>query len=163
MCLKHMTAAAKTPFVMRETAATAQSADFPCSEEFAAKRITIMRISTISLSVIMLTIISSLPALADDFKRIKTPAEFNEMVVDKKLVWGGGTATVRANGKTDGTLKKQGKYYGNWVFQKGFYCRNLIIQKKETGTNCQLVEINGNKVRFTRNQGKGHVTLLSIE
>jgi hypothetical protein len=122
-----------------------------------------MRTSVFAFSLIALVTTGSLPALADNFKRIKSAEEFNAMVVGKTIDWDGGTAVLYANGKTDGKLKKQGKYTGNWVFSKGFYCRNLVINKKETGTDCQTVEIDGNKMRLTRNQGKGQATVFSLK
>ena len=122
-----------------------------------------MRMSILAISAIAFVTTSALPALADNFKRIKSAEEFNALVVGKTLEWDGGTAIVYTNGKTNGKLKKQGKYTGSWVFSKGFYCRNLVIEKKETGTNCQTVEIDGNKMRLTRDQGKGQVTLISLK
>ncbi|WP_187431249.1 hypothetical protein ROLI_027920 [Roseobacter fucihabitans] len=122
-----------------------------------------MRTSIFAISVVVLVTTSALPALAGNFKRIKSAEEFTALVVGKKIEWDGGTAMIHANGKTDGKLKKQGKYAGNWVFSKGFYCRNLVINKKETGTNCQTVEIDGNSMRLTRDQGKGQSTVLSLK
>lgn len=122
-----------------------------------------MRLSLMALTVATLTAVSAVPAVADDYKRIKTEQEFNSIVVGKTLTWGGGNAVVRAGGKTTGRLKKQGKYSGNWVFSKGFYCRNLVISGKETGTNCQVVEVSGKSLRMTRDQGKGSVTIMSMK
>ena len=122
-----------------------------------------MRTSIFAFSIFALVTASALPALADSFKRIKTAEEFNSLVVGKKITWDGGTAMLHANGKAEGKLKKQGKYTGNWAFSKGFYCRNLVIKKKETGTNCQTVEIDGNKMRLTRDQGKGKATVFSLK
>lgn len=122
-----------------------------------------MRISKLALAVVALTAMGTVSASADSFKRIKTEQEFNSIVVGKKLSWGGGTAVVQANGKTTGKLNKQGKYSGNWKFTKGFYCRNLVISGKETGTNCQTVEVSGNQLRLTRDQGKGSETILSMK
>lgn len=121
-----------------------------------------MRTSVFVFSLIALVTTSAMPALADNFKPIKTAEEFNALVVGKKINWDGGTAMIYASGKTDGKLKKQGKYSGNWAFSKGFYCRNLVIKKKETGTNCQTVEIDGNRMRLTRDQGKGQATVFSL-
>ena len=122
-----------------------------------------MRTYIVAFSIIALVTASGLPALADDFKRVKSAEEFNTLVVGKKVTWDGGTAIIHANGKTDGKLDKQGNYYGNWAFSKGFYCRNLVIKKKETGTNCQKVEIDGNKMRLTRDKGKGRATIFSLK
>lgn len=79
-----------------------------------------MRKSTIAFSIFALVATTAIPALADNFKRIKTSDEFSALVVGKKITWDGGFAVIRANGKTDGRLKKQGKYVGNWTFTKGF-------------------------------------------
>lgn len=122
-----------------------------------------MRTSFVAFSLASLMALTTIPASADSFKRIKKAAEFNQKIVGKKLAFEHGTAVIHANGKTDGKLNKQGKYYGTWVFQKGYYCRNLVIAKKETGTDCQTVEISGNNARFTREKGKGRVTLLTIK
>ncbi|MEP3785407.1 hypothetical protein [Ascidiaceihabitans sp.] len=122
-----------------------------------------MRTSIIAFSIFALVGTSGVPALADNFKRIKTSEEFSALVVGKKITWPGGTAFIRPNGKTDGRLKKQGKYVGNWTFTKGFYCRNLVIKKEATGTNCQIVEIDGNKLRFTRDQGKGATNIVTLK
>ncbi|MEP3945664.1 hypothetical protein [Ascidiaceihabitans sp.] len=122
-----------------------------------------MHKSTIAFSIFALVATTAIPALADNFKRIKTSEEFSALVVGKKITWDGGFAVIRANGKTDGRLKKQGKYVGNWTFTKGFYCRNLVIKKEATGTNCQIVEIDGNKLRITRDQGKGATNIFNLK
>ncbi|MCT4558604.1 MAG: hypothetical protein N4A61_11175 [Pelagimonas sp.] len=103
------------------------------------------------------------PAHADIYKRIDTAADFNTHIVDKKLVFEHGTARIRADGSTGGRLKKQGKFYGNWIWQSGYYCRNLVIAGEQTGTDCQLVEVSGNTARFTRNRGGGYTTHIDIK
>jgi hypothetical protein len=113
-------------------------------------------------TTIVLTLLSTPVAFADSYKRIKKAADFNAIVVDKNLAFGPNTAIICSNGKTDGKLKKQGKYYGAWAWQNGYYCRNLVINKKETGTNCQLVEFDGKQLRFTKDKGKGGVTNLTF-
>ncbi len=92
---------------------------------------------------------------AADYKRIKKKEQFDAAVVDKTIVWEGGTAVIRSNGKTDGTTKDFGKYRGSWVWNNKAYCRNLLINKKETGTSCLKVEIaDGGKLRLTYLDGK---------
>ncbi len=122
-----------------------------------------MRYSILSASVAALIMVSAAPTLAENFKRIKKAEDFNAMVVGKKLTWDDGTGIVNADGTTSGKTNSVGKYYGNWVWQKGYYCRNLIIKGKETGTNCQKVEVDGANARFTRDKGKGRVTMISMK
>ncbi|MGH1577504.1 hypothetical protein [Planktotalea sp.] len=102
------------------------------------------------------------PSYAQNFKRVTKEADFRAIFVGKNLSFPGGTAVIHANGKTDGKLDKKGKYHGVWAWQKRFYCRNLVIGGKETGTNCQKIEIDGNTARFTRDQGKGRVSVITI-
>ena len=117
------------------------------------------------LRALALSVLVTVPTLvtADSFKRTSKEADFVAQVVGRTLVFVHGTAIVRANGKTDGKLKQTGKYHGAWVWRGGYYCRNLVISGKETGTNCQKVEIDGNKLRMTLDKGKGRVTDLVIK
>ncbi|OJI94994.1 hypothetical protein LY10_04199 [Planktotalea frisia] len=118
---------------------------------------------TIITSVLAATLLTTTMAYADGFKRIKKAADFETLVIGKTLNFEGGNAVIKADGKTSGKLKKQGKYHGAWAWQNGYYCRNLIISGKETGTNCQLAEWNGKNLRLTRDKGKGRVTMIAIK
>ncbi|MDU8928739.1 hypothetical protein RXV86_15210 [Alisedimentitalea sp. MJ-SS2] len=115
-----------------------------------------------ALSAFILGLAIALPgaASAENWKRIKKEADFRNIFVGKKIVFDGGHGVVRANGKTDGKLNSGGGYHGSWVWSKRMYCRNLIINKKETGTACLKVEMDGNNVRMTHMTGarKGRVT-----
>ena len=112
-------------------------------------------------TALVLGIAITLPSIASaDYKRIREAADFNAQVVGKKITFDGGWGIVHADGKTNGlvTKPKKSKYYGSWVWKGGYYCRNLVIGGKETGTNCQKIEVDGNKLRMTRDKGKGRVT-----
>lgn len=122
-----------------------------------------MRYSILSASVAALIMVSAAPTLAENFKRIKKAEDFNALIVGKTIVWDGGSGVVHADGTTKGKLDKSGKYYGNWVWNGGYYCRNLIIKGKETGTNCQKIEVDGANARFTRDKGKGRETLAVLK
>lgn len=98
-----------------------------------------------------------------DYKRINNADSFTAQVVGKKITFEGGNAIIHANGKTNGRLNKKGKYRGAWVWRNGFYCRNLIIENKETGTKCLKVEIDGVKLRMTMDKGKGRVTEATMK
>lgn len=102
-------------------------------------------------------------ATAESWKQIRSEADFRSMVVGKPMTWSGGEAIVNADGTTRGKIRNRGKYHGNWAWQGRFYCRNLMIQKKETGTMCQTIEISGDQVRFTRDKGKGGTTVARFK
>lgn len=90
-----------------------------------------------------------------EFKAVKKEKQFRQSIVDRKLTTKKGFWTII---KSDGT--QTGKfgnktYTGTWKWSGKYWCRNGVIGGKELGTNCQLVEIDGNKTRFTRDKGKG--------
>ena len=122
-----------------------------------------MRSSLFVASIAALIASMSMPVHAENYKRIKKSDDFNSMVVGKKLVWDDGNGVVYPDGTTKGKSNTAGKYYGNWVWQNGYYCRNLIIKGKETGTNCQKIEIDGSNLRMTRDKGKGRITMVTME
>ena len=105
----------------------------------------------------------SLPALADSFKRIKSEDDFRAMVVGRTITFDGGSSIINADGSTTGKLNDRGDYYGAWQWSGGYYCRNLVIEGSETGTNCLKMEISGDTLRFTRDRGKGRVAIGTLQ
>ena len=92
---------------------------------------------------------------AAEFKKVKKENQFRSQIVDQKLTDANGNWTII---KSDGTQsgKFNGKaYVGTWKWSGRYWCRNGKIGGKALGTNCQLVEIDGNTTRFTRDKGKG--------
>lgn len=57
-----------------------------------------------------------------------------------------GTITGKAGGR---------KVTGSWAWKDGYFCRTMFWGKREIPYNCQLVEWNGRKMRFTTDRGKG--------
>ncbi len=44
---------------------------------------------------------------------------------------------------------------GEWTWQSGYFCRSLTWGTRELPYNCQKVEVDGNTMRFTTDQGAG--------
>ncbi|TMV10238.1 dihydrodipicolinate reductase [Ruegeria sediminis] len=102
-------------------------------------------------------------ALAE-FKQVKKESQFQQQIVDRKLVGANGDWTIiKADGSQSGEFNGN-KYVGSWKWSGKYWCRNGVIGGRELGTNCQLVEVDGNSVRFIRDKGKGKVSVaLTIE
>lgn len=90
-----------------------------------------------------------------DFKRLTTEAEYRSAVAGKTVVTESSTVKIRKNGRLTGKTKGGDKITGAWAWRGQFWCRTVKVAGVDRGTDCQLVEVDGNKIRGTRNQGKG--------
>ncbi|MCC5971631.1 MAG: hypothetical protein JJU15_16935 [Pararhodobacter sp.] len=101
-----------------------------------------------------LVVLASGPALA--WERVTTEQQFRDRVVDRQIVTDeGNTYTSHADGRVTGTWQGH-RMVGGWQWHQGFWCRNVRVgQGQETGTDCQVIELQGNQLRSTREQGRG--------
>jgi len=97
-------------------------------------------------------------------KRIKTQAEYTQLVVGKTLRQGENTwFKGNANGTMTGMHNGE-KFSGNWQWHKNFVCRNGAFAGKDPiGTDCQVVRIEGNQLYITRNKGKGKTVVYTLD
>lgn len=89
-----------------------------------------------------------------DFQPVKSQADFVSVVTGKKLTRPLVELRVSPNGAISGT----GAVWdvsGSWTWKDGFFCRTLEWGGDDLGYNCQEVEINGGKIRFTSDKGTG--------
>ncbi|MBV1863307.1 MAG: hypothetical protein KUG74_02635 [Rhodobacteraceae bacterium] len=99
---------------------------------------------------------------AGSMKWIKKEADFRAMAVDKKITSSFGWVMINSNGKLTGKLTN-GRFKGGWNWQKGYYCRNAKVGKKELGFDCQVIKSDGSAIDFIREQGTGKVSSWTIE
>jgi len=99
---------------------------------------------------------------ADAWTRIQTEAEFRAQIVGRETwVEGSGGVTAQADGTVTGRWNDQ-RVRGNWIWDNGAYCRNLIIGSQETGTNCQHLFVRGNQVRNVSDRGTGREIISTL-
>jgi hypothetical protein len=55
-----------------------------------------------------------------------------------------------------------GPVTGEWTWQNGYFCRDLYWNGSDLGYNCQLVQANGDTLRFTSDQGAGMFADLTL-
>jgi len=102
--------------------------------------------------------------VAADFSRITSEDQLRSQLVGKKMYdEHGNWFRWNADGTMSGHLKSGKKFVGVWKWSKKFVCRNGLVADKELGTDCQLIEIDGAAVRFTRKKGKGKSSLLTLK
>jgi hypothetical protein len=93
---------------------------------------------------------------AQNWQRITTAEQFQTNVVGREIVTTEGNRfTSHADGRVTGQWAGQ-PMVGAWQWHQGFWCRNVRVgNNPETGTDCQLIELSGNQIRSTREQGRG--------
>lgn len=92
------------------------------------------------------------PATKAGPTRITTAADFNRLVVGKRLALDGNHLTIQSNGKMSGEFSGK-PLAGTWEWKNGYWCRSLTSHSKDT--DCQLWMVKGNQHTVTRNKGNG--------
>lgn len=114
------------------------------------------------MSAVLFVACAAVPATlsAQDFKWIKTEAEFKSLVVGNKLWIEQNHVTVRANGSLTGKFGGQ-RLRGVWEWRGDYWCRTLTTHA--TNTDCQKWETDGTVFRATRAKGKGRSFVYSLK
>ncbi|MCX8952139.1 hypothetical protein OU790_01710 [Ruegeria sp. NA] len=101
-------------------------------------------------------------AVVSEAKDIKKEAQFVAGVAGKKLVSGDTWLIITPDGKIEGVGRNNAKITGAWVWNKQFWCRNVVAGGKKFPEDCQKVKMEGNQVEFVRNKGKGDAIVYTI-
>lgn len=115
------------------------------------------------ISATILSLLVALPSGAHAYERISDRATFVSTVNGKELriALYGLTLKVRA----DGTISGRAVGWdidGTWAWENGYFCRDMDWSGYAIGYNCQLVEVQGDRIRFTVDQGAGDDAVLRI-
>lgn len=113
--------------------------------------------------IVLSLMVGLLPMSAHAYSAVKDEASFRALVDGKLLrnrLYG-----VRLNVLPDGTIAGSAIGWditGTWVWQDGFFCRDLSWGGDQIPYNCQLVEAHGDNIRFTVDQGSGDSAAFSL-
>ncbi len=99
-------------------------------------------------------VVLSAAAQADAFQRVDQRDGFVSLVKDRALTRFGIRLKVQNNGKITGRAFGR-KVTGDWTWSGGYFCRDLYVGGDELGPNCQMVQVQGNTLRFTSDKGQG--------
>lgn len=102
------------------------------------------------------------PALANEFSNIRAKDEFVSLVNGKALTRFGISLNVTPSGKIEGSAFGQ-PVTGAWRWSNGYFCRDLYFGSRDLGPNCQLVQKNGNTLRFIADEGRGEYADLRLK
>lgn len=103
------------------------------------------------------------PAAAVAFERISNRDAFVAAVggKDLKISLYGLTLNVNPNGTIDGAAMGW-EISGSWSWEDGYFCRDMDWSGRAIAYNCQLVELDGDRIKFTVDQGAGDDAVLRI-
>lgn len=103
------------------------------------------------------------PTAAIAYERISERNAFIGTVggKDLKIALYGLTLNVRDDGSITGRAAGW-DISGSWSWENGYFCRDMDWSGYPIEYNCQLVEVNGDRIRFTVDQGAGDDAVLRI-
>lgn len=115
-----------------------------------------------SLSVAALLAVAPSVSSAETFQRVEQRDSFLSIVNDRALTRLGIKLQVTKDGQINGRAFGR-KVTGDWQWRSGYFCRDLYVGGDELGANCQMVQVNGNTIRFTSDRGQGIYADLRIK
>ena len=110
---------------------------------------------------LILAVLTPLPALAEGLTRITAKPDFVAAVDGRSLTSMAVRLNVAANGAITGRAFGMA-VTGTWAWTDGYFCRTLDTATRDFPLNCQLVETDGQTIRFTADKGKGDIADLRI-
>ena len=121
------------------------------------------KIQAPALAATLAVTLAAGPALAENFKRILTEADYRATVVDKKITRGSGFFIVHGDGRLTGSIP-QGPLAGDWNWEKTFFCRSITINNDPAGSKCQVIKVSpdGKTLMIIGDEGKDPAKTYTI-
>lgn len=104
--------------------------------------------------ILILSLMMAGPTVAEGFQRVDERGGFLSLVEDRELRRFGIRLRVGDDGSITGRAFGQ-KVTGQWEWDRGYFCRDLAVGGEPLEFNCQLVQVKGQTMRFTSDQGRG--------
>ncbi len=100
-------------------------------------------------------------ASAENMSVVSSRDAFVSLVQGRELRRFGIRLTVTPDGEIEGRAFGT-PVTGEWAWDGGYFCRDLYFGDEDLGFNCQLVQVNGETLRFTSDQGSGMYADLTL-
>jgi hypothetical protein len=101
------------------------------------------------------------PAFAEEFSTLTNRDGFVSLIEGRELRRFGISLTVTPDGAISGRAFGT-PVSGAWTWNGGYFCRDLYFGSENLGFNCQTVEVSGETLRFTSDQGTGDQADLTL-
>src|SRR6056297_262724 len=116
----------------------------------------------LTVAAALLTSFVSVDATAaEPFDVVSSRESFVSLVQGRELRRFGIRLTVSSDGDIIGRAFGS-EVTGDWDWENGYFCRDLFWGGEDLGFNCQLVQVNGETLRFTTDQGQGIYADLTL-
>ncbi len=111
----------------------------------------------------MLPLLAALasPAMADGYARVTDRGAFVDLVRGKSLTSLGVSLTISPSGSIGGRAFGR-DVSGAWTWTDGYFCRTLRAGDRVFARNCQVVQRQGDRLRFIADKGTGETANLRI-
>ena len=121
------------------------------------------RTSTLSGLLTLATLGLAAPetAHAEEFRPVESIDRFVSLTNGRELRRLGIRVQVLPQGQIEGRAFGS-PVTGAWTWEGGYFCRDLYWGGDDLGYNCQLVEENGDTLRFTTDRGAGIYADLTL-
>ncbi|MDP5216520.1 hypothetical protein Q5Y75_04765 [Ruegeria sp. 2205SS24-7] len=97
--------------------------------------------------------------MTDSWTRIRTREAFCRYVAQSRFEGDGLRFVIRADGGFSGTAEGE-TFEGRWVWKDSCFCRTLIFDDEPPETDCEIIEICGDQMRYTRARGQGSTSVV---
>ncbi len=104
--------------------------------------------------------LAAAPAAAE-FATITDEGEFTRLVAGKTLSHPLFKLQVSPEGAISGHGIRR-DVRGEWRWRDGYFCRDLFWGERDLGYNCQEVGVNGSRIRFTADRGRGDSAVFRL-
>ncbi|MEE9429002.1 MAG: hypothetical protein V3V25_12735 [Paracoccaceae bacterium] len=98
---------------------------------------------------------------SSNWNRIETSTEFADAFADKPLIGEGIQFVIHADGRISGSIGEL-PFSGNWYWSDGYFCRTATFEGEDLGLDCEIIEQRGHQMRYTRDKGRGDVSVVDI-
>ena len=110
-----------------------------------------------------LLLLTALPATAQAYEPVTDRARFLDLMQGRALhiTLYALSLTVDPKGTIQGRALGS-DIRGTWQWKDGYFCREILWSDVEIPHNCQLVEQNADKLRFTSDRGAGRSAAFTL-
>ena len=92
--------------------------------------------------------------------RITDREEFCRLFADRRLKGNGMEFTIFADGRMEGLIGNS-ELTGRWHWEDGFFCRTARLDGEDLGTDWEVIETDGVRMRYVRDKGRGEGSIVS--